>query len=85
VPPISITWQSRIKNGELTITLNFATDEPNAEKALIFGKEQISAAIILYCRNHSIPLPRTSRKVIAKGKDTVTMMINMRWPPKKEE
>lgn len=70
---------------ELTITLNFTTDDPSSNKNLVFNKEKVTAAIILYCRNNSIPLPRVARKVVAKDGDTVTMMINLHWPPKKQD
>ena len=70
---------------DLTITLCFTSDDPAKDKDLVFNKEQIMAGVILYCRNYSIPLPRVGRKVLAKDGNTVTMMINMRWPPKKEK
>ncbi len=85
VPAANIDKVDIDDSEDLTVTLNFTTDDPSANKNLTFNKEQILASLILYCRNYSIPLPRVARKVIAKDGNSLTMMINLRWPPKKEE
>ncbi len=84
VPAANIDKLDINDEDKLTITLSFTTDDPSSDQNLVFNKEKVTAAIILYCRNNSIPLPRVARKVIAKDGNTLTMMVNLRWPPKKD-
>jgi hypothetical protein len=62
-----------------TVTLNYVPDEPGGESAVEFAGSEVAAALILYCRDHEIPLPRDARKVLVEEDGGLSMIVRVEW------
>ncbi|MEQ8193078.1 MAG: hypothetical protein RIB59_01175 [Rhodospirillales bacterium] len=73
--------QANIETVEITddpgriVTFTYAQD--NGAKTVEFDRDQVGAALILYCKNQEIPLPRAGMKVLKKEGESLAMMISL--------
>ncbi len=52
-------------------------------KQVDFDRDQVGAALILYCKNKEIPLPYDGVKILKKDGDCLAMMVNLDPKPKR--
>ncbi|HER26785.1 MAG TPA: hypothetical protein ENI69_06715 [Rhodospirillales bacterium] len=61
------------------LTLCFETGDMGDTKSVSLGRDQVGAALIKYCSNNKIPIPRQARKVLKVDQGDVALMINLHW------
>ncbi len=66
--------------GEL-VTLKFTVSNPAERAEVILSQEQMAAAIIKFCREQGIPLPKKAKKLIRPDDTGLAMMINVEYEP----
>ena len=57
------------------VSLLFRTDDPGARDRVELSRDQIGAALIRYCREQEIPLPRESRKLLRREERGYALFI----------
>lgn len=63
-----------------SVTLVYpASESGNDLRSVEFSEAQIGAAIILYCKNLSIPLPRNARKTLSAENESVAIIMSVDW------
>lgn len=68
------------ENPESCVTLKYyETDNPNDVDDVKLSRDQVAAALIRYCGEQKVPLPRAGRKILQTGDDGVALLINIRW------
>lgn len=58
--------------------------EPSGARRFLgvrFGKSEMAAAVILYCRRHKIPLPRVADKFLEAESGCLSLVITRRFDP----
>ena len=68
--------------GDTSVRLIFGPSDPNEAAEVEFSQEHVAAAIILYCRDQSIPLPRDSHKVLLVEDNSISMMMQVHYAKK---
>ena len=71
---------------DAVVVLSFSIGDTTESNQIILSRDQVAAALIYYCRNNRIPLPRQGRKFLQTQEDGVALMINVQWarkPPEK--
>jgi hypothetical protein len=69
--------------GEPDLTVH-AEIEPSGARRFLetrFGKPEMAAAVILYCRRHKIPLPRSADKFLEVESGCLSLVITRQFAP----
>ena len=61
----------------LTATIIFMRDGTEEAKTVEFNKNDVAAALILYCNSQQIPLPRDAKKSVTPIEDSVGMIVKL--------
>ncbi len=72
-------------NPEAAVILKYAPEDPAETKQIKLGRDQVGAALIRYCMDHKIPLPRLAQKVLQVQNNEVALMVSIHWKMKKKE
>ncbi len=59
------------------VTLNFTRDDPAIPNDVTLSREEVGAALIRYCRDNKIPLPRRAPKILQPGEDSLSLFVKM--------
>ncbi len=70
---------------EAAITLKFDTMHAADEKEFKLSRDQVGAALIRFCSDHQIPLPRHGQKVLQVQNGAISLMVNIHWTGDKKE
>lgn len=66
---------------DAAVTLKFDTMDPQDIKEVKLSRDQMGAALIRYCGEQKIPIPRNGQKVLKIEGDVIALMINIHWVP----
>jgi hypothetical protein len=66
-------------DAEACVVLSYHTDDPNDASDVTLSRDQVAAALIRYCGDNNIPLPRKARKILQPGDEGVALLINIHW------
>lgn len=61
------------------VTLKFSVNSPTERSIVPLSQDQMGAAIIRYCREKHIPLPKTGKKLLRVEGKGLAMMINIQY------
>ncbi len=76
-PRIAImTWEP-----ELNVNVVFFPDAVEREEALSFTRNEVAAALILYCHSFHEPVPHHAEKSLEPYRDGIQLMIRFPWGP----
>lgn len=65
---------------ESCVTLKYYdTDNPNDADDVKLSRDQVAAALIRYCGEQKVPLPRAGRKILQTSDEGVALLINIQW------
>ncbi len=64
---------------EAMVVLKYADTGPDETSAVELSRDQVAAALIRYCSNIKVPLPRSAQKVLQPGDDGISLLINIDW------
>ena len=64
------------KDPERTVVLIFGSDNPGETTEVPLSHDQVTIALIRFCIEHKIPLPKKAQKVIKLEKPGIAMMIS---------
>jgi len=70
---------------EATVTLKFDTMHTADEKEVKLSRDQVGAALIRFCSDHKIPLPRHGQKVLQVQNGEISLMVNIHWTSDKKK
>lgn len=65
------------KNMEPAVKLVFAGDRPGTYKEVALGMPEVAAALIRYCREAKVPLPKHGKKILKSEGEGIAMMVNV--------
>ncbi len=83
LPETNIDSVDITEDAEACVVLNYATESPSDVSDVKLSRDQVAAALIRYCGEHNIPLPRSGRKMLQPGDDGVALLINIHWERRK--
>ncbi len=66
------------------VVLKFSTSDPTVPSELALNQEIVAAALIRYCNQCKIPLPRQGQKLLNVQDGKLVMMINIHTPRSKK-
>ncbi len=69
-------------NDASILLLRFSSLDLNDPKEVRLSRDQAGAALIKYCSNNKIPLPRAAQKILKVDGGEVAMMVNIHWAAK---
>ncbi len=64
---------------EAMVVLKYADPGPGETSTVELSRDQVAAALIRYCSNIKVPLPRSAQKVLQPGNGGVSLLINVAW------
>ena len=64
------------------ISLCFTTNDVNDPKKVSLSRDQVGAALIKYCSNNQIPIPRMGQKILKVDGQEISMMVSVHWVAK---
>ncbi|MEE8394265.1 MAG: hypothetical protein V3R66_07960 [Rhodospirillales bacterium] len=67
------------------VTLKFDTLDVNDVKEVRLNRDQMGAALIRYCGEQKIPIPRRGQKILKIEGEEIALMINIHWAPAGEK
>ena len=67
------------EDAEACVILNYATDHTTDISDVKLSRDQVAAALIRYCGDNKIPLPRNARKILQPGDEGIALLINIQW------
>lgn len=59
-------------------SLKFKFDDPTITMNITLNQDEIGAAMILYCKNQRIPLPRNANKSLVRHEDSLALQIALK-------
>ena len=62
---------------EAMVVLKYAATVPGDGTEVEPSRDQVAAALIRYCSNINVPLPRSAQKVLQPGDDGIYLLINI--------
>lgn len=84
VPQANIESVAVSNDAAKTLVLRFSVASPLDKNTVTLNREHVVAALIRYCRDQKIPLPRTGQKVVQAADDNaLALLINNRWTAKR--
>lgn len=63
------------------VTLKFSVNNPSDRSVIPLSSDQMGAAIIRYCKEQRIPLPKKGKKILRCEGDGLAMMVNVQYEP----
>ncbi|NQU57751.1 MAG: hypothetical protein HQ513_10990 [Rhodospirillales bacterium] len=69
-------------NDASVVVLRFSSADLHDPKDVPLSRDQVGAALIKYCSNNKIPLPRTAQKILKVEGKEVSMMVSVQWATK---
>ena len=60
-----------------TVKLRFSTSNPADPDTVALNRGQVAAALIRYCQDHQIPLPRAAQKALQKDAEGLALFVNL--------
>ncbi len=86
VPQAAIEGMETGQDPAAALTLKFNTMHPADPKEVVLSRDQVGAALIRYCMDNKVPLPRNAQKVLQVQDDgEIALLVNIhRSPPKPE-
>ncbi len=72
----TLTWDP-----ELEVKVLFLPDAVGREEILSFERNEVAAALILYCHRFNEPVPHHAEKSLAPYKDGLQFLIRFPWGP----
>ena len=75
---VKVEWTPNFK-----VSLFFSPEMPDAKEApvLRFERNEVAAALILYCHNNNEPIPHHAEKGIEPTPDGLVLMLRFPWGP----
>lgn len=70
----NVEWQP-----ELSVTLSFLPDASGKIEELKFDKNEVAAALILYCHKFKEPIPHHSEKGMEPYQDGIQFLMRFPW------
>lgn len=64
---------------EAMVVLKYAEAGPEEDNAVELSRDHVAAALIRYCSNIKVPLPRSAQKVLQPGNGGISLLINIDW------
>ena len=64
---------------EAMVVLKYADTGPQEASEVKLSRDQVTTALIRYCSNIKVPLPRSAQKVMQPGDDGISLLINIDW------
>ncbi|MBL6959374.1 MAG: hypothetical protein ISR52_10365 [Rhodospirillales bacterium] len=64
---------------ERTVVMKFSPKDPADPREVILSREQVAAALIRFCLEHQIPIPKDAQKVLKLEDTGIAMLINRDW------
>lgn len=64
---------------EAMVILKYADTGPEEASVVELNRDQVAAALIRYCSNINVPLPRSAQKVLQPADDGISLLINIDW------
>ncbi|MFC1672550.1 hypothetical protein ACFL12_00210 [Pseudomonadota bacterium] len=77
IPPpeeANVEWEP-----ELHVTLSFLPDASGQIEQLKFDKNEVAAALILYCHRFKEPIPHHSEKALQPYEDGIQFLMRFPW------
>ncbi len=65
------------RNPDAVVILKYKGLNPADNKDVELGRDHVAAALIRYCRDHNIPLPRHAQKVLRPRDDGLALMVKV--------
>ncbi len=65
------------EDDEATVVLTFTTSNPAHPNEVKLDRENAAAALIRFCRDLGIPLPRRGRKILKHEGDSLALMVQV--------
>jgi hypothetical protein len=65
-------------DGDCSLCLTFAVTSPEQVDELTLDPETLLSALIAFCRNRAIPIPRSASKRLEPMEGSLSMVFNMR-------
>ena len=62
---------------EAIVVLKYAATGPEEATEVKLSRDQVAAALIRYCSNIKVPLPRNAQKVLQPADDGISLLINI--------
>ena len=76
-PDAAITGFEVGDDPEATVEITFAVSNPEHPATVRLTREQVAAALIRFCREHKIPLPRYGQKILQPQADGLALMVKV--------
>ena len=64
---------------EAMVVLKYADTGPQEASEVKLSRDQVTTALIRYCSNIKVPLPRSAQKVLQPAYDGISLLINIDW------
>lgn len=77
VPDAVIEGIDITADDEAMVVLRFATDNPAHPSRVALSRDHVAAALIRYCGDRGIPLPRHAQKVLRPDGDGLSLMARI--------
>jgi len=61
------------------VVLKYADTGPQEASEVKLSRDQVTTALIRYCSNIKVPLPRSAQKVLQPAYDGISLLINIDW------
>jgi hypothetical protein len=61
------------------VSLNFSVISEKGPTRIRLTRDQIAAAIILYCRSLRIPIPKQSQKIVNPDGDGIALLVSLQY------
>jgi len=76
LPPGSVVRSAvEDENGAVRFTMVVSRDDGSARQSVTLEGSQLAAALILFCRDHRVPLPSDSDKSLKKLDDWLALVV----------
>lgn len=64
---------------EAMVVLKYADTGPEEANEVELSRDQVAAALIRYCSNIKVPLPRSAQKVLQPADNGISLLMNIDW------
>ncbi len=85
IPDANIDEMTLHDDAEAAAVLNFTVSNPADPNRVKLDRDNLAAALIRFCIDHDIPLPRIGQKMLTFKDGEVSLMINIHTILKKKD
>ncbi len=79
LPDANITGVETQDNADAMLILRFSPDNPADRDQVVLNQDEVAAALIRYCKDNQIPLPRRGQKALSAEDGGISLLVNVDW------